>query len=321
MGASARCGRGEGRQERESAFEDLPGLRASVRLAQEMGTNMERSEILQRPLPWQQEQTLRREFATRQELGIYLRSEFPSVAELDDAISPIRGGKSAAADRLDAIQPTRYAATRNLLDGAVTRLSPYIRHGLLTLGQVRSAALARARSAEQISKLIAELAWRDYWQRLYYRLGAGIWQDREEYKTGWKSADYTDELPADVEQASTGLACMDSFARELHETGYLHNHARMWTAAYLVHWRRVKWQAGARWFLRHLLDGDPASNNLSWQWVASTFSHKPYFFNRENLEKYTASRFCADCPRRDGCPFDDSYEALGGRLFRIGETS
>jgi deoxyribodipyrimidine photo-lyase len=95
----------------------------------------------------------------------------------------------------------------------------------------------------------------------------------------------------------------------------------MWLAAYVVHWRRVRWQAGARWFLRHLLDGDPASNNLSWQWVASSFSHKPYLFNRANLERFSSGRFCAVCPLAErrgagGCPFDASYEALQARLFR-----
>jgi deoxyribodipyrimidine photo-lyase len=109
---------------------------------------------------------------------------------------------------------------------------------------------------------------------------------------------------------------MDGFIAELHSSGWLHNHARMWLASYLVHWRRVRWQTGARWFLRHLLDGDPASNNLSWQWVASTFSHKPYVFNRSNLERYSDGRYCAICQHRDGgCPFEASYEELATRLF------
>jgi deoxyribodipyrimidine photo-lyase len=108
---------------------------------------------------------------------------------------------------------------------------------------------------------------------------------------------------------------MDAFVAELTTTGYLHNHARMWPAAYLIHWRHVTWQAGARWFLQHLLDGDPASNNLSWQWVASTFSHKPYFFNKENLARYTNQRFCAHCPLARKCPFDAPYEKLAQRLF------
>jgi deoxyribodipyrimidine photo-lyase len=90
----------------------------------------------------------------------------------------------------------------------------------------------------------------------------------------------------------------------------------MWLASYLVHWRRLRWQVGARWFLRHLLDGDPASNNLSWQWVASSFSHKPYFFNRSNLERYSGGRFCTTCGlSNQGCPFEASYEQLEHQLF------
>ncbi len=257
--------------------------------------------------------------------------------------SPFRGGRIAAEARLAAIDPVRYAATRNHLDGAVTRLSPYIRHGVLTLAEVREAVFerlealvdreaplqgelfaaaepgrrwspAQRRAGE---KLINELGWRDYWQRLWIQLGDGIWEDREPLKTGHHPASYAPELPADLIAASTGLACIDGFASDLMETGWLHNHARMWLAAYVVHWRRVRWQAGARWFLMHLLDGDPASNNLSWQWVASSFSHKPYIFNRANLERFSSGRYCDGCPKaQGGCPFEASYEALQARLFR-----
>jgi deoxyribodipyrimidine photo-lyase len=110
---------------------------------------------------------------------------------------------------------------------------------------------------------------------------------------------------------------MDGFRNELVTHGWLHNHARMWMAAYLVHWRRVHWRAGANWFLEHLLDGDPASNHLSWQWVASSFSHKPYFFNRENLERYSNGLYCQDCPSNKSCPFDRSYEQLEQQLFKV----
>jgi deoxyribodipyrimidine photo-lyase len=81
----------------------------------------------------------------------------------------------------------------------------------------------------------------------------------------------------------------------------------------MVHWRGVDWRAGASWMQRLLLDGDQASNTLSWQWVASTFGSKPYFFNKENLSKYSANQFCQNC--QEACPFDDSYEALSDRLF------
>ena len=258
---------------------------------------------------------LRREFADRDDLVAYLRDQFPGAAARGDEISPTRGGRRAALVALGRINPVRYAATRNGLDGAVTRLSPYIRHGVLSLAEVRDLALQRAGSPEAGYKLVQELGWRDYWQRLYGVIGAGVWQDREPLKTGHSPRFYERELPPDIERGESGLACMDAFARELRETGYLHNHARMWVAAWIVHWRGVRWQAGARWFLRHLLDGDPASNNLSWQWVASAFSSKPYIFNRENLARYTGNRYCQSCPLRDACPFDASYEDLHMRLF------
>jgi deoxyribodipyrimidine photo-lyase len=196
----------------------------------------------------------------------------------------------------------------------VTHLSPYLRHGVLSLAEVRQAVLAKA--GQNAGKLINELGWRDYWQRVYAAIGEGIWQDREPYKTGFTAEEYAPEMPEDLRQGTTGLACMDGFATELVETGYLHNHARMWVAAYLVHHRRVRWQAGARWFLTHLLDGDPASNNLSWQWIASTFSAKPYVFNRENMEHNTKGIYCQTCPlARRGCPFDAPTPALESRLF------
>jgi deoxyribodipyrimidine photo-lyase len=260
---------------------------------------------------------LKKQFSSRSELAAYLKQEFPAPAARDPEISPWRGGLAEAQRRLAEFKPQRYAATRNHLDGQVSGLSPYIRHGLLSLSGVKAQAVAVAGSARAIAKLISELAWRDYWQRLYAQWGAGIWQDREGYKTGWTPSDYAAELPADIQAGQTGLACIDHFSRELQTTGYLHNHARMWLAAYVVHWRRVQWQAGARWFLTHLLDGDPASNNLSWQWVASTFSHKPYIFNRENLEKYSSGRFCADCGAKTTCPFEATYPDLSARLFQI----
>ena len=259
---------------------------------------------------------LRRTFHDREELVAYLRATFPAATARDATVTSTRGGRAAALRRLRDLDPKRYAGTRNFMDGAVSRLSPYLRHGVLSLAEVRDAALAAARQPDDAAKFVSEVGWRDYWQRLYGEIGDGIWRDREPYKTGFPAATYAAELPADIADGTTGLACVDAFAAELRDTGYLHNHARMWIAAYVVHWRRVRWQAGAKWFLRHLLDGDPASNNLSWQWVASTFAVKPYIFNRDNLERFTAGAHCAGCPlARGGCPFDASYETLERRLF------
>jgi deoxyribodipyrimidine photo-lyase len=257
---------------------------------------------------------LRTEFNNREELVAYLRETFPDAAAQSSEISDTRGGRQAAEAALAQIKPERYAATRNHLNGAVTRLAAYLRHGILTLAEARRAALQRG--GAKAEKLVTEFAWRDYWQRVYAQIGDGVWKDRESLKTGWRPADYAEKLPADIAQGETGLRCMDGFAAELRQTGYLHNHARMWLAAYVVHWRRIRWQAGAAWFLEHLLDGDPASNNLSWQWVTSTFAFKPYYFNRDNLEQFTDGVYCRACQHyRKGCPFEGTYDELQTRLF------
>jgi deoxyribodipyrimidine photo-lyase len=276
---------------------------------------------LRRNLAIDRTSSLRRDFTDRQDLIHYLKQEFPDIAAQGTEVSDTVGGRMAADMTLTQIHPTSYGQTRNYLDGAVTHLSPYIRHGVLSLKEVRDFVASQIQSWSEGEKLLTELAWRDYWQRLYVQLGDRIWQDIEPYKTGWRAHDYSDTFPPDMAAATTGLACMDGFSQELRQTGYLHNHARMWVAAYIVHWCRVKWQVGGAWFLQHLLDGDPASNNLSWQWVASTFSHKPYFFNRANLERYSHDQYCPTCACQHRCPFQGSYEDLAAQLFPQAHSS
>ena len=248
----------------------------------------------------------------RRALDRLLAEQFP---EADGRLSPLRGGRDAAETTLSRIDPRRYTKSRNHLKGAVTGLSPYIRHGVLSLAEVRDAVFQRIRSRDEGSKLINELGWRDFWQRMWRDLGDGIHDSQEELKTGHDPASYARELPEDIRNGTTGLACMDGFQSELINRGWLHNHARMWMAAYVVHWRKVHWKAGADWFLEHLLDGDPSSNHLSWQWVASSFSHKPYFFNKGNLERFSDGQFCRSCSSSEHCPFEGSYEQLEDQLF------
>jgi deoxyribodipyrimidine photo-lyase len=119
-------------------------------------------------------------------------------------------------------------------------------------------------------------------------------------------------MPADVLEARTGIPAIDLAVRELYETGYVHNHARMWLASYLVHLRKVHWHAGAQWMLGHLLDGDLASNHLSWQWVAGTGSSKPYLFNADNVAKYAHEPW-----HSPGTSIDTSYEALDAIARRM----
>lgn len=218
-----------------------------------------------------------------------------------------RGGRYEALKRLNGIDAIAYNRNRNFINGAVTKLSPYLRYGCLTLKEASDNA--RERFGEQSEKFVFELAWRDYWRRVWYDMGDGIFSDIEDPKVtlGHKL------MPDFIRQGITGLPCIDGFVRDLTEYGYVHNHARMWFAAYVVHWLKVDWREAADWFENNLLDGDKASNHLSWQWIASLFSSKPYYFNKENLARYTGEKYCATC--KVSCPFDASYEVLSEKLF------
>lgn len=255
-------------------------------------------------------QQLRKEFRNREELINYLKALSPWA---EGECSDIEGGRQAAETKLANINPIDYSRSRNYGDGQVTKLSPYIHHGILSLNEVRNHALNQCNAPEQLKTFIRELAWRDFWQRVAVKHPQWMWQDIEAYKTGFSTSDYADTLPDDIAKGYTGIACLDAFINELLTTGYIHNHARMYLASYVVHFRRIKWQAGAKWFLKHLLDGDLASNNLSWQWVASTFSHKPYIFNLENVDKYFGT--IVDTSPQTNQLLHASYETLNRRLF------
>lgn len=208
----------------------------------------------------------------------------------------------AARAAIAAVHPGDYARTRNHLQGAVTRLSPYVTHGFVTLPEVLAGVRERHRVPRD-HKLVFELAWREYFAHVHEHDGEGIFESQHEGPL--PEAAYARELPDDIRRGATGVPAIDRAVRELYATGWLHNHARMWLASYVVHLRKVHWRAGADWLYGHLLDGDLASNHLSWQWVAGTASRKPYLFNAENVARYAPAPWhSADTP------LDTSYEAL-----------
>ena len=242
----------------------------------------------------------------------YVRRIF-TQAKGPDLATEWSGGKTNALKKLHAIDAAQYGRNRNFINGSVTHLSPYLRHGCLTLNEVFT--FVKQKFGLQGEKLLMELAWRDFWRQVWFVEGNAIFSEMEPPKVG---LDYQ-PLSEAVKQAQTGLPCMDSFVTELLNTGYMHNHARMWFASYVVHQLKVDWREAADWFEAHLLDGDFASNHLSWQWVASTFSSKPYYFNKENLERFTGAKHCSTCTAQ--CPFDASYEALSARFTPSFATS
>lgn len=244
--------------------------------------------------------------ADRAERLQYMRRMFPQAVgtSLSDKWC---GGRSEAIRRLNTIDINTYNRNRNFLNGAVSHLSPYFRYGCLTLKEASDHL--RGRYGSEAKELIGQMAWRDYWRRVWYLRGSGIFSDIEPAKVP-----QGDKLMPDfIRQGITGLPCMDGFIRDLMNEGYVHNHARLWFAAYVLHWLKVDWREAADWFENYLLDGDKASNHLSWQWVASLFSSKPYYFNKENLARFTGEKYCTNCKIK--CPFDASYEVLNEKLF------
>ncbi len=217
---------------------------------------------------------------------------------------------AAARARIAAVQPGAYARTRNALDGAVTGLSPYITHGFVTLPEVLAGVDARHALHAQ-HKFVYELGWRAYFRHVWAHRGDGILQSLHEGLL--PDAAYARALPADLREARTGVPVVDQAVRTLYATGLLHNHARMWLASYVVHVRKVHWRAGADWLYGHLLDGDLASNHLSWQWVAGTGSRKPYLFNAENVARYAPPAW-----HSPGSVVDASYEALDQMARALG---
>ena len=210
--------------------------------------------------------------------------------------------RAAALARIAAVEPVAYARSRNAIEGAVTGLSPYITHGLVTLPEVLAGVASRHHVDVQ-HKFVFELGWREFFRHVWAHRGDAIF---ESLHTGVLPDEaYAREMPADIRQARTGVPVIDVAVRTLYATGMLHNHARMWFASYVVHLRKVHWRAGADWLYAHLLDGDLASNHLSWQWVAGTGSSKPYLFNAENVARYAPPRW-----HSGGSAIDRSYDAL-----------
>lgn len=210
--------------------------------------------------------------------------------------------REAALARIASVDPAEYSRSRNALNGAVTQLSPYITHGFISLPEVLEGVRLH-HSVRTQDKFVFELGWREYFRHVWQHRGNGIFKSLHEGVLPDEA--YADEIPFDILHASTGVAAIDMAVKTLYATGYLHNHARMWLASYMVHLRKVHWRAGADWMYGHLLDGDLASNHLSWQWVAGTGSHKPYLFNAENVSRYAPLSW-----HSAGSVIDTTYEEL-----------
>ena len=189
-------------------------------------------------------------------------------------------------ERVNAVNPLEYGKTRNYINGAITYLSPYISRGVISAKQVLDSMWLKGYEPEEAEKLIQELAWREYFQRVWQQLEDDIFNDIRHRYTGIKHR----HIPTALVEADTGIQSVDKAINELYKTGYMHNHLRMYTASIACNIGKAYWQMPSQWMYYHLLDGDLASNTCSWQWVAGIFSSKQYFCNQENINKFTGSK-------------------------------
>ena len=206
------------------------------------------------------------------------------LLEYDDLIS-----------QLNSINTQEYGRTRNYLNGAVTRLSPFITHGILSTKEITKFLLKREsndlsvdNAYRRIEPFVFQMAWRDYFHRAWESHQERIFSSLNHNQTSVLSK----KISTAILNAETGIEVLDEQLQCLYQTGYIHNHSRMWIAAFVTNITGTDWRNAAAWFHYHLLDGDLASNTLSWQWVAGTLNKnkKHYIANQDNINKYSGSK-------------------------------
>ena len=190
---------------------------------------------------------------------------------------------------------SEYSRSRNFDFGPnkrnnVSCLSPYITHGVLNEVEVIKKSLAKY-SFNKNEKFIQEVLWRTYWKG-WLELRPSVWSDyiislnslREKHK---EDPNYLKAI-----EGTTNIECFDEWVKELKTHNYLHNHTRMWFASIWIFTLDLPWQLGAEFFLKHLYDGDAASNTLGWRWVAGIQTQgKHYLASEWNIKKFTNNRF------------------------------
>lgn len=210
--------------------------------------------------------------------------------------------RAAGLERLAAFLPQAgraYAKGRNQYGAAGSRqavsgLSPWLRHRLVTENEVLEAVL-REHTRNEASKFIEELFWRGYFKG-YLEAHPSVWTDYVRMvsmlQVGLRRAGRLADEHAVATQGVTGIDCFDAWVSELRDTGYLHNHARMCFASIWIFTLRLPWQLGADFTLRHFIDGDAAANTLSWRWVAGLHTRgKHYLARPEAIAACSAGRF------------------------------
>jgi len=238
------------------------------------------------------------------------------INALPDPLDLFPPHRAAALERLREFAPRagrQYAATRNADPGPglrenVSMLSPYLCHRLITEHEVVEAVLAE-HSPSAAEKFIQEVLWRTYWKG-WLEMRPSVWRDfvaeRDADRERVNAHSGRAKALADAEAGRTAIDCFDDWVAELKATGYLHNHVRMWFASIWIFTLKLPWALGADFFLRHLLDADPASNTLGWRWVAGIQTRgKTYRARPDNIAKYTDGKYRPEGLAEEAPPIRD----------------
>ncbi|MEL7208283.1 MAG: FAD-binding domain-containing protein [Actinomycetota bacterium] len=216
-----------------------------------------------------------------------------------DPVAPSRsfvGGQSAADGALAALDIADYASARNevhpVAARGASRLSPYIRHGLLPLPDVWD-RVAEAPSYDRF-RYQGELLWQDY-ARHWYALHGSATREAIAYEPAQSTASW------DPDPWWRSMACIDRTLTELETDGWCVNQTRMWLASQYTVRGHGRWRDGEDHLFTHLLDGSRAANRLGWQWTIGGTRPKAHGFARPQVTK-RAPAFCQECALRDRCP-------------------
>lgn len=227
-----------------------------------------------------------------------------------------RGGQRAADAALASLDVSGYAKRRSQVHPPKARgasvLSPYIRHGMITLAEAIDAV--RGAPAADRQKFVDELWWQEYTRHLYARVGS-----RNAAPLRREPAVSTDVWP---EALPEDMVCVQRVRDELEQTGWLVNQTRMWMASHWSVRAGHDWRDGEEWMFRHLLDGSRAANRYGWQWSVGAMTSEAYGFSRWQVERRAAA-WCAECPLAAQCPIQDWPSAAPGtaiddKLLRAG---
>ena len=206
--------------------------------------------------------------------------------------------------RVEALDELNHFIENNLLDYSKLRnfdlgpqkrdntscLSPYVTHGLVSEIEIINKSLKKF-SFVKNEKFIQEVLWRVYWKG-WLELRPNVWGDYLKELTGIKESFKDNKNYLGAIEGNTNIECFNEWVNELKNFNYIHNHARMWFASIWVFTLNLPWQLGAEFFMKHLFDGDAASNTLGWRWVAGIQTQgKNYLATEWNIKKFTNNRF------------------------------